>query len=154
MPRCAFPPGLHHDMAGRMPTSSRDRTLTIAAVLFGVLAVSNLLKPLQLGGDQTGFVFLGARQTGSANTVLGVVFGLYLAVYAYGIWTMRRWALPMAWAYAAYVAINLVLFPFRTPPPPGAGLGWQVFGIVYAAVALGVTIGTARLLARRRPALA
>jgi len=136
-----------------MPTPSRGPALTTAAILFGVLAVSNLAKPLQLGGDQTGFVFLGERLSGTPNTILGPLFGLYLGAYAIGIWTMRRWALPMAWAYAAYVVVNLVLFNFRTPPPPGAGAGWRVFGLVYAVVAIGVSVGTARLFARRRAAL-
>ena len=132
-----------------MPTRSRDTALTVAAVLFGLLAVSNLLKPLQIG-SQTGFVFLGRRLTGTPNAILGPLFGLYLATYAYGIWTMRRWALPLGIAYAAYVVLNLVLFPFRTPPRPGAGTGDTVFGIVYAIIAIGVSAGTARLLARRR----
>jgi hypothetical protein len=133
-----------------MPNPARGRALTVAAVLFAVLAVSNLAKPLQLGGGQTGFVFLGERLSGTANAVAGSLFGLYLLAYAAGIWGMRRWALPLGVVYAAYVIVNLVLFPFRTPPPPGAGVGWQVFGIVYAAVAIGISAGTVRLLARRR----
>jgi hypothetical protein len=132
-----------------MPTRTRNTALTVAAVLFGILAVSNLLKPLELGG-QTGFVFFGRRLAGTPNAILGPLFGLYLAAYAYGIWTMRRWALPMGIAYAAYVVVNLVLFPFRTPPRPGAGAGDTVFGIVYAFVAIGVSAGTAFLLAQRR----
>jgi hypothetical protein len=136
-----------------MPTPHRGRALTTAAILFGILAVSNLLKPLQIGGEQTGFVFLGERLSGPANTLMGPIFGAYLAAYAAGIWGLRRWALPMGAVYAAYVLANLVLFPFRTPPPPGAGVGWQVFGLVYAVVALGVAVGTWRLLARRRAEL-
>ena len=133
-----------------MPNPTRGRALTIAAVLFAVLAVSNLAKPLRLGGEQTGFVFLGERLSGTANTVAGPLFGLYLLAYAVGIWGMRRWALPLGIVYAVYVIVNLALFPFRTPPPPGAGLGWQIFGIVYAVIAIGISAGAARLLARRR----
>jgi len=136
-----------------MPTPTRGPALTTAAVLFAVLAASNLLKPFQLLGEQTGFVFLGERLTGTANAVAGPLFGLYLAVYAAGLWGMRRFALPLGILYGLYVVANLVLFPFRTPPPPGAGAGWQVFGLVYAAVALGVSWGTVRLLARRRAEL-
>ena len=120
----------------------------MAAVLFGILAISNALKPLGIG-EQTGFVFFGQRQTGTANAILGPLFGLFLAAYAFGIWNLRKFALPIAWIYAGYVLINLVLFPFRTPAPPNAGIGNAIFGIVYAIVALGVSFGTARVLARR-----
>jgi hypothetical protein len=137
-----------------MATSARPRTLTIAAILFAVLAVSNLLKPLRLGGGETGFVLFGERLSGTANAIAGPLFGLYLLVYAAGIWGMRRFALPMAALYAAYVAVNLVLFTVRTPPPPGAGIGWQVFGVVYAAIAIGVSVGAWRALAKRRDQLA
>ena len=140
-------------MGPPMPTSTRGPALTTAAILFGILAVSNLLKPLRLGGDETGFVFLGERLSGAANTLMGPLFGLYLAAYAAGIWGMRRYALPMGWIYAAYVLVNLVLFTVRTPPPPGAGIGWQVFGVAYVAVALTIAFGTCRLLARRRAEL-
>ena len=131
----------------------RGRLLTTAAILFAILAVSNLLKPFQLGGERTGFVFLGQRLSGTANTILGPLFGLYLGVYAAGVWTMRRWALPMAWGYAAYVVVNLLLFNARTPPPPGAGAAWRLFGLLYAVVAIGVSVGTARILGRRRAEL-
>lgn len=126
----------------------RGRWLTIAAVLLAVLAFSNAGKPLEIG-PRTGFVFLGQRQHGTWNTILGPIFGAYLATYAYGVWTMRRFALPMAWIYAAYVLVNLVLFPFRTPPPPDAGMGERIFGIVYATIALSFTFGTARALMKR-----
>jgi hypothetical protein len=133
-----------------MSTPSRGTALTTAAVLFAILAGSNLLKPFQILGDQTGFVLLGERLTGTANGVAGAVAGLYLAAYAAGIWGLRRFALPMGRLYAVYVALNLILFPFRTPLPPGAGMGERIFGIVYAAIALGVSWGTVRLLAARR----
>ena len=133
-----------------MASATRGPALTTAAVLFGILAVSNLLKPFQLGGEQTGFVFLGERLSGTANTILGPLFGLYLAVYAAGIWRLRPWALPVGCAYAAYVLVNLLLFNVRMPPPPDAGAGWKIFGLTYATVALGVSLGTCWLLAVRR----
>ena len=131
-------------MSGR-----RTPALTALAVLFAILAVSNLLKPFQLVGDQTGFVFFGRRLSGTPNAILGPLFGLYLLVYAVGIWQRRRWALPMGIGYAAYVVANLVLFNFRTPPPPGAGAGYRVFGLVYALVAITVSAGTAWMLTQR-----
>jgi hypothetical protein len=130
----------------------RDTALTVFAVLFGLLAVSNLLKPFQVGGGETGFVLFGKRLAGTANAIVGPLFGVYLAIYAAGIWGMRRYAFPMAWAYAAYVAINLTLFSLRNTAPPG--IGYAIFGIVYSAVALGVSVGAAWLLTRRRAALA
>lgn len=130
----------------------RDTALTVFAVLFALLALSNLLKPLQLGGGETGFVLFGRRLAGTANAVVGPLFGIFLAIYAAGIWGMRRYALPMAWLYAAYVAVNLTLFTLRNPVPPGPG--YALFGIVYSAVALGVSFGAAWVLSRRRAALA
>jgi hypothetical protein len=131
-----------------MAGASRGRWLTTAAVLFGILAVSNLLKPL-FADDRTGFVFLGQRLSGTANAVMGPLFGIFLALYAAGIWGMKRFALPMSYAYAAYVALNVLLFPFRTPPHPGAGVAETIFGVVYAVLAIGFSAGTARVLARR-----
>ena len=60
----------------------------------------------------------------------------------------------MGIVYAVYVVVNLSLFNFRTPPPPGAGVGYQVFGLVYAVIAIAVSAGTVRLLSGRRAQLA
>jgi len=132
--------------------AERGPFLTVAAILFCLLAISNLSKPLQIG-PHTGFVLFGERLDGMANLIAGPIFGAILATYAYGVWTMRRWAVPLGGLYAAYVVANLVLFPFRTPPPPSAGTGWQVFGLVYAAIAIGVSGGAWWTLSRRRDEL-
>lgn len=129
----------------------RGRALTIFAILFGILAVSNLLKPFQFGGERTGFVFFGSRLSGTANTIIGPLFGIFLAVYAYGIWNMRRFALPMAHAYATYVILNLILFTFRNPTPETAGE--QIFGLVYSAIAIGISVGAAVLITTRKAEL-
>lgn len=134
-----------------MSRSSRGTALTILAVLFALLAISNLSKPLQLNSEQ-GFVLFGERLDGTANAVAGPLFGVFLLVYAAGIWGMRRWALPMAVAYALYVTVNLVLFRLRTPPPSDAA-GYQVFVLLYALVALGCSWGAVRLLRQRQAAL-
>jgi hypothetical protein len=131
--------------------SRRGRALSIFAVLFVLLAISNLLKPFALGGSQTGFVFFGRRLSGGANAILGPAFGVYLLVYAFRIWRMKRSALLMGYLYAAYVVINLILFNVRNPTPPG--VGYLIFGIVYAAVAIGVSWGAVYLLRQRRDAL-
>lgn len=129
-------------------TSPRGRALTVFAALFAMLAVSNALKGLRLGGDQTGFVLFGERLAGTPNTVAGLVFGVFLALYATSIWRMRHLAVPLAWLYAAYVMTNLVLYTLRTPMPPG--VGYVVFAAVYSLVAIGVSAGAAFLLTRRR----
>jgi hypothetical protein len=133
-----------------MTQTGADSKLRVFAVLFGILAVSNLLKPFRLFGDQTGFVLFGHRLTGTPNAIAGPAFGLYLLVYAAGIWRDRRYALPMAYAYAVYVVVNLVLFEIYGPKQPG--IGFAIFGLVYATVAIGVSAGAAVLLARRRDA--
>jgi hypothetical protein len=132
---------------------TRDRVLTVLAVLMGLLALSNLSKPVsQHFAPQTnaGFVFFGYRMHGLANAVLGPLFGVVLAAYSYGIWTMRRWVVPLAAAYAAYVILNLVCFVTRPP----AGDDTPVLGLLaYALVAIGVSSGAAIYLHRRREAL-
>jgi hypothetical protein len=132
-----------------MSGMARGRALTMLAVVLGLLAVSDFLKPLRLEGGDTGLVFLGRRLTGTAGVVAGLGVGTYLAIYASGVWGMRRWAQPMAWGYAAYVTANLVLFPFRTPQPSDAGIGYLVFGIVYTLLAIGGAVACAVLLGRR-----
>lgn len=136
-----------------MAETKRGQALSIFAVLFALLAVSNLLKPLQLGDEQiTGFVFFGQRLTGTANMIAGPLFGIYLFVYAFGIWRMKRFALPMGHAYATYVVLNLILFTANNVRPPGPG--YLIFGIVYAIVAVGVSGGAAYLLTKHKAELA
>jgi hypothetical protein len=130
-----------------MTETRRDRTLTVLAILFGLLAVSDILKPLA-SDAQTGFVFFGKRLSGTPNAILGPLFGLYLLVYAIGIWTMRRWALPMGRLYFLYVVANLALFMFRSPHP--SGTGYLLFTAVYAIVALAVAGGAVSALSKRQ----
>lgn len=129
----------------------RGAWLTACAVCFGLLAVSNLLKPLHLGGDNTAFVFFGTRLSGAGNTIIGPLFGLFLAIYAYGIWTMRRFAMAMGHAYATYVIINLVLWSLNQPSP--ASTTGVLGGIAYMVVAIGVSLGAAVALTRRKAEL-
>lgn len=63
-----------------MAQVERGNILTVFAVLFAILAVSNLLKPLQLN-ESTGFVLFGSRLSGMPNTIAAIVAGLYLLVY-------------------------------------------------------------------------
>jgi hypothetical protein len=132
-----------------MVTSTRSPALTVCALLFGLLALSNFAKPLALG-PTPGFVLLGRRLSGTTSAAVGWLFGLYLLVYVAGIWRMQRWALPMGVLYAAYVTANLVLFVVRDPQPMQEGL---LFTCVYTVVAIAVSSGTAWLLAQRRAEL-
>ena len=134
-----------------MAEGRRGRLFTILAILFALVAVEDLLKPLGLEGPQTGLVFLGMRQTGLANAILGPLLGMILLVYAMGIWRMRRYAIGLAWAYAAYVILNLALFSIRNPPPENSGD--MIFGIIYAVGGIAMTLGTAIALTRRRAEL-
>ena len=123
--------------------------LKVCGVLFCALAVSNLLKPLEMDVHQ-GFVFLGMRQRGTWNLVLAPLAALYLAVYGAGVLRMRAYALPMGRIYAAWVIANLILFTVRMSDE---ALARPIFGIVYSIVAIGVSSGAVRLLARNRSAL-
>ena len=123
--------------------------LKILAGLFALLAVSNLSKPLQLS-DDIGFVLLGQRLDGTANMIAGPLFGIFLAIYAAGIFRLKRYALPMGMAYAAYVMLNLVMWTFRMPEGAESSL---LFSLAYTSVAVGVSSGAAYLLWRNQDSL-
>ena len=120
-----------------MARPDRGPLLTVSALLMGLLAISNFSKPFA-PGPEVGFVFLGRRLSGTPNAIIGPLFGLYLLLYAMGI------------GYAVYVVLNLILFTVRDPTAFRNGL---LFGLVYSVVAIGVSGGTAYLLAQRRAAL-
>ena len=125
------------------------RALRVCGALFCLLAVSNFLKPFEFDAH-TGFVLLGKRLHGTPNLIFGPLFGLYLAIYGWGVLQMRTFALPMSYIYAAYVIVNLSLFTVRM-----ADEAWArpLFGLAYSIVAIGVSSGSAYLLARRRAEL-
>jgi uncharacterized RDD family membrane protein YckC len=79
---------------------SRGVTLTIFAVLFALMALSNFGKPIS-HSPGVGFVLLGTRLSGVPNMIIAPIFGVILAVYAYGIWMMRRYALALGIFYAS-----------------------------------------------------
>ena len=131
-----------------MGESKRGALLTTIAILFAILAITDILKPLKLEGPTTGLVFFGTRQTGTANLILGPLMGLILLIYAAGIWLVRRYALMLGWLYAVYVIVNLVLYTQLNPPAKSSGE--MIFGIVYMIIAIAMTVGTALILTRRR----
>lgn len=125
--------------------------LTLFAIGLALMAISNLLKPLKMSPN-VGFVFLGTKLSGMPNAIVAPMFGILLALLAYGIWAMRRFALPIACFYAAYVIVNLMMFTIRaygTSDMPPLG-----FWLIYIAIAVGVSSGAAILLARRKAELA
>ncbi len=131
-----------------MADSGRGRVLTTLAILFAILALTDILKPFHLEGPTAGLVFFGKRLSGTPDAILGPLLGLVLLIYAAGIWRMRRYAIYLGYAYAIYVTLNLALFSARNPPP--ASQSETIFGIAYIVLALAISWGTAILLSRRK----
>jgi hypothetical protein len=134
-----------------MAESRRDGLLTTFAVLFALLALSNFFKAVWPIGSETGFVLFGNRLHGAANTAMASLFGAYQLIFAVAIWLRKRFAMPMAHAYATYVVINVLLFSANNPRPPG--IGYLLFGLVYMVVAIGVSVGAAIVLTKRKAEL-
>jgi hypothetical protein len=129
--------------------SKRGPALTFFAIVFLALAISDFMKRFGLEGADTGLVVLGHRLSRDASAVAGPAMAVVLVVYAVGIWRLEPWAVPLGWVYAAYVTANVVLFPFRTPQPADAGIGYWIFGVTYTILAIAGTMTCARLLGRR-----
>jgi len=132
-----------------MDQAKRGVVLTICAGAFTLMAISNFTKPLRYG-PTIGFVLLGTRLSGIANDIVGPLFGLFLLAYAFGIWRMKRYALPMGYAYSAYVILNLIMYNAKN----GGMHELPLLGaIAYIVVAVGVSSGAAILLSLRRAEL-
>ena len=139
----------------------RGGFLTAMAILLALAGIVDfikaLTKPPPPGHElfkmpATGMVVLGVRHTGSDATILGLLVGAFLFFYAVGIWRMKRYAVTVAWIYAAHVMINVTLFTIRNPAPPTTGA--RMFALVYSIGAIMLTAGTAIALTRRGPDLA
>jgi hypothetical protein len=130
----------------------RGPFLSVMAVLFAVLALSNFSKAWQHVRDpHLGFVIFGVRcETLTTNLLLGGLFGVGLAAYAWGLWRMKAWVVPLSIVYAFYVPTNLVLFWYRDMGPTIPSLGFILF---YLAVAFTGSIGTALYLVAHRDRL-
>ncbi len=130
----------------------RGTFLTVMAVLFVVLAISDFTKALQYANNPAvgGLVILGHKFEGvGKNLVLGPIVGIVLLTYVYGIWKMRRWVLPLSIFYAFYVPANMVLFwSLHQLAPPTVG-----FIVFYLFVSLTGSVGTALYLAYHRERL-
>jgi len=130
----------------RTDSNQRGIFLTVMAILFVVLAISDFTKALQHAGNPAvgGIVILGHKFTRAFGTLtLGPLFGLFLLIYAYGLWNMSRWVIPISVFYAFYVPVNLVLFwSLHQLNPPTVR-----FIVFYLFVSLTGSIGTALYLA-------
>ena len=138
-----------------MANSRRGAILTILAILFVLAAIQDILKPFHLEGPATGLVFFGTRLSGLSNAIVGPLLGIFLLVYAAGIWRMRSYAFYLACVYAVYVTINLatrgrhdLLLIVRHLAP--ASRGDLIFGIIYTILALIFTWGAVVILNWRR----
>lgn len=131
----------------------RGPFLSVMAVLFAVLALSNFTKAWQhIRDPHLGFVIFGVRcEALSTNLLLGGLFGVGLAAYAWGLWRMKAWVVPLSIVYAFYVPMNLVLFWYRDMGPTIPSLG---FIVSYLVVAFTGSIGTALYLVYHRDRLA
>ncbi len=126
--------------------------LTTMTVLFVVLALSDFTKALQFANNPAvgGLVIFGHKFHGVAhNLMLGPLFGVVLLIYAYGIWNLRAWVLPLSIAYAFYVPVNMVMFwSLHQLPPPTVR-----FIVMYLFISLTGSVGTAIYLAYHRERL-
>src|SRR5258706_11739550 len=105
-----------------MAEARREKFLLVLRVLAALIAVrslGNLGKPL---GTGSGLVFLGYLLTGPVMWVLAPLLGLYMLVWAYGLWHLRAVAVPMGLAYSALVVVNVIGFPLHQSLPAGATL--------------------------------
>jgi hypothetical protein len=140
------------DKAAESGVASRGMFLTLMTVLFVVLALSDFTKALQFANDPAvgGLVILGHKFQGvPMNLVLGPIFGIVLLTYAFGIWRLKAWVMPLAIVYAFYVPTNMVLFwSLHQLTPPTVG-----FIVVYLILSLGGSVGTAIYLAHHRERL-
>lgn len=125
-----------------MTAKSRGATLTIFALVLVFVAITDFLKPFHLFPND-GFVFLGTKLTGAANAIMGPLFGVIILAGAYGIWTMRKFALPIAYIFVLSVILNMVLYTVKN----GAA---RPLPIVNVVVGIGVPLALAIVLRRRR----
>ena len=128
-----------------MAEKSRGPALTIFALLYVLLAISDFAKPFS-HDPGVGFVFAGTRLTGTGNAIMGPLFGLLLLYYAYGIWSMRHYALPASYVFAGWVIGNMIMYSVKNSGAPQPS---PVFAIAATAIGVGVPIATTIVLSRR-----
>jgi hypothetical protein len=111
--------------------------LRLCAVLIGLRGIVNLFKSLGAGNAMVAFGYML-----SPDSLLAPIIGVGMIALAFGLWTRRRWALPLAVGYAVFASLNILLFPIVSgthPPVTGAWYGLFAIGglaITWGAVAL------------------
>ncbi|MFN7953589.1 MAG: hypothetical protein U0610_17820 [bacterium] len=95
----------------------RGALLSTIAVLLGLQAISHLtMFALHMWRPKLGVVFLGARfHSIPGNLVVGGALGAVLTAYAYGLWKLKAWVVPIAAGYALYMPVNLTVYWFLHP---------------------------------------
>lgn len=96
-------------------------------------------------------VVMGTRLDGPLNIVMSMVLGVFLVVYAAGVWRMKRYALVLAFIYAAHVTINIIVFPIRYR---GEDNGPILLQVMFTVLALAIPWTAATVLWHRRAELA
>ena len=124
-----------------MAEKSRGTTLTIFAILFTLIAISNFLKPFHLFPND-GFVLLGTKLSGTANAIAGPLFGTIILLYAYAIWAMRKFAVPIAYGFVLCVILNMVMFTVKNHET-------RSLPTINIVVGIGVPLAAAIVLSRR-----
>lgn len=94
-------------------TPTQRRTLQALAILIAFRGAGNVLKRF---GTGSGLVVMGTLLP--PDTPLAPILGALMLAYAYGLWTVRRWSVPLGVAYALFATANLVLFPIVHGLPP------------------------------------
>lgn len=104
--------------------------LRILAALIGLRGLVNLAKPLGAGSTM---VFLGQKL--DISNPLGPLVGVFMIVYAYGLWAKRPFAVPAGIAYAIFATLNVVLFyAFQGLPDGFNPLGYLAFAVIAVGV--------------------
>jgi hypothetical protein len=121
------------------------RLLRAFAALIALRATTNLFKPFGAG---SAFVFFRVMLRSHAGLWLAAAFGVAMLAYAWGAWNLRRYALPMGIAYAAFVVLNIPLFAIINdiPTTPVA----RAVEFAFLLIGVGVTTGAAYLLHAHR----
>lgn len=123
----------------------RRVALKAFALLLFLRALSNFRKPF---ADTVGFVFFGVVLDGLANLIVSPLFGAYMLITAWAIWTNHRLALPLAVGYAAYVSVSIPLFHAFNPATGTAAA--MAFTLIFTIAIVGMPWGVVWLLRRER----
>jgi hypothetical protein len=136
--------------------------IRVCAVLIGLRSLTNFAKLFQ--GSDAVVVFFGQILRGGNVGVPAFAVGLFMLVTAIAMWRPLNWAFPLVAAYAAYVAVNLLLWTVTNPgelvrvgtrfssASDPTHLQWVgALGMLgYSLVAIATTAGPAWLLWKRR----